>query len=194
MNAYDFDNTIYDGESIYDFFIFAIKTDKRLLKFFPRIFILLIKYKLNKVKITDIYDTASLVIEYFINESNLSIDEMVSSFWVKNEHKLKKEFLNMLKSDDLIITGCPNFLIEYVKPKLKTDNIICTDYDNINNKINFICLGENKVKAFNEKYKNVKINKFYTDSLVDSPFMKISNEVYLVKKNKIIKISKQDIK
>ena len=89
MNAYDFDNTIYDGESIYDFFIFAIKTDKKLLKFFPRIFILLIKYKLNKVKITDIYDTASLVIEYFINESNLSsADRAIYDASYKNLEKV----------------------------------------------------------------------------------------------------------
>ena len=39
------------------------------------------------------------------------------------------------------------------------------------------------------KYKN-KINKFYTDSLADIPFMKLASEVYLVNKDSIKKIDK----
>ena len=31
MNVFDFDNTIYDGESIIDFFFYYCKKDKKLL-------------------------------------------------------------------------------------------------------------------------------------------------------------------
>ena len=96
----------------------------------------------------------------------------------------------MLKEDDLIITGCPNFLINHIKDELKVKNIICTEFDLKNRQIDFICFGDNKVKAFKKKYKNQKINKFYTDSLSDIPMMKLANEVYLVNKEKIKKIDK----
>ena len=189
MNAYDFDNTIYDGESIYDFFIFCLKKDIWLIKFFPLVLFRLIQYKLNLLNLDKIYKTAEVIVNSFFEHSKLNYDELIEEFWKINQKKLKKEFLDMLKEEDLIITGCPNFLINYIKEELKVKNIICTDFDLINKKINFICFGKNKVIAFKNKYKN-KINKFYTDSLADIPFMKLSNEVYLVNKDSIKKIDK----
>ena len=193
MNAYDFDNTIYDGESIFDFFKFCIKKDISLIRFFPKVLMRLIEYKLSKLSMDKLYKTASEIINYFIKNSKYDIDTLTKQFWDKNIKKLKPKFLNQLKKEDLIITGCPNFLINYIKDELKVENIICTEYNFETNEIEFICLGENKVKKFNEKYKNVKINKFYTDSLIDSPFMKCAKEAYMVKGNKITKINKKDI-
>ena len=190
MNAYDFDNTIYDGESIFDFFIFCLKKDIWLIRFLPIVLIRLIEYKLNLLKIDKIYKTVAKIIDSFLKYSKIDYDNIVEQFWKKNYQKLKPEFLKMLKKDDLIITGCPNFLIDYIKDDLKTKNIICTVFNDEKKKIEFICFGDNKVKAFKEKYKNKKINKFYTDSLSDIPMMKLASEVYFVNKDKIKKIDK----
>ena len=35
MNVYDFDNTIYDGESAVDFFMFCLGKDIKLIKLLP---------------------------------------------------------------------------------------------------------------------------------------------------------------
>jgi len=191
MNAYDFDNTIYDGESIYDFFIFCLKKDKRLYLYFPKVFLRLIEYKMNVLKIEKLYQTAEEIIKSFIKKNKNNFNELIKEFWDKNKNKLKPQFLNMLKKEDLIITGCPNFLINYIKEELKVKNIICTEYNFETKKLEFICLGKNKVKAFNEKFKDIKINKFYTDSLIDIPFMEMSKEVYLVKGNQITKLDKK---
>ena len=190
MNAYDFDNTIYDGESIFDFFIFALKKDIWLIKFFPLVLFRLIEYKLNLLKIEKIYQTCEIIINSFFKHSNLNYDELIEEFWKLNHKKLKQQFLEMLNEDDLIITGCPNFLINYIKDELKVKNIICTDFDLKNKKVNFICFNKNKVIAYKNKFKNKKINKFYTDSLADIPFMELSSEVYLVNKNNVKKIDK----
>ena len=190
MNAYDFDNTIYDGESIFDFFIFALKKDIWLIKFFPLVLFRLIEYKLNLLKIEKIYQTCEIIINSFFKHYNLNYDELIEEFWKLNHKKLKQQFLEMLKEDDLIITGCPNFLINYIKDELKVKNIICTDFDLKNKKVNFICFNKNKVIAYKNKFKNKKINKFYTDSLADIPFMELSSEVYLVNKNNVKKIDK----
>lgn len=191
MNAYDFDNTIYDGESIIDFFMFLLKKDKGLFLHLPKVLLRLIEYKLNIVSSEKIYKTVEEITNKFLSKHMNEIDLLVSEFWDKNHKRLKPSFLNMLKEDDLIITGCPRFLIEYVKDDIKAKNIICTEFNFETNKIEFLCLGKNKVEAYNKKYKGNKIEKFYTDSLVDIPFMKCSEEVYLVKKNKITKIDKK---
>lgn len=190
MNAYDFDNTIYDGESIYDFFIFCIKKDIWLIKFLPLVLLRMIQYKLNLLKIEKIYETCELIINSFFKHSKFNYDELIKEFWKINHRKLKKQFIEMLKDDDLIITGCPNFLINYIKDELKVKNIISTDFDLKTKKVKFVCFGKNKVIAYKEKYKNKKINKFYTDSLSDIPFMKLAKEVYFVTKNDIKKIDK----
>lgn len=190
MNAYDFDDTIYDGESIFDFFKFCLTKDPKLYIHFPKVLLRLVEYKLNLLSIDKLYKTAEEIINSFMKRNKYKIDELVVGFWKKNYKKLKPEFLKMLTKDDLIITGCPRFLIEYVKKELKVENIICTEYNFETNKIEFICLGENKVKAFNEKMEGTKIKKFYTDSLVDTPFMEYAEEVYFVKGNKITKLDK----
>ena len=191
MNAYDFDDTIYDGESIFDFFKFGLTKDIKLYLHLPKVLVRLIEYKLNLLSMDKLYKTAEEIINDFIKRNECKIDDLVSEFWNKNYKKLKPQFLKMLKEDDLIITGCPRFLIEYVKKDLKVKNIICTEFNFETNKIEFICLGKNKVKAFKEKFKDVKIKKFYTDSLVDIPFMEYSEEVYFVKGNKITKLDKK---
>lgn len=190
MNAYDFDNTIYDGESIYDFFKFCLKKDLWLIKFFPLVLFRLIEYKLNLLEIEKIYNTCELIINSFFKHSHFDYDKLIENFWKYNHKKLKTDFLNMLRKDDLIITGCPNFLINYIKKELKVKNIICTDFDLKKKKVNFVCFGENKVNAYKKRYGNKKIDKFYTDSLTDVPFMALAQEVYFVSGNNIKKIDK----
>ncbi len=190
MNAYDFDDTIYDGQSIFDFCIFCIKKDFKLIRFFPNILIMLIEHKLNLLTLEKIYKIVENMINSFFKHYELNYDELISEFWKKNRKKLKPNFLDMLTEKDLIITGCPNFLIDFIKDDLKVQNIICTQFDLKNKTLDFICFGENKVKAFEKKYKDKTINEFYTDSLSDIPFMKIAKEVYLVKKEKIVKVDK----
>lgn len=194
MNAYDFDDTIYNGESIVDFFIFCLKKDWWLLKFFPLVIFRFVEYKLNLLKIEKIYRTAEIVINSFLKHSKFDYDKLVEEFWKKNYKKLKPEFLKMLKEDDLIITGCPNFLIDYISKDLKTKQIICTEFNIEKRKLEFVCFGQNKVKAFKERLPKAKINKFYTDSLSDIPFMEVSKEVYLVKGNKIKKVDVEKLK
>lgn len=191
MNAYDFDNTIYDGESIFDFFKFYLSKDLSLIKYFPKILFMLIQYKLTVLSIDDIYNTVEKIVDEILKKENFNLDELVKEFWNKNYNKLKPEFLKMLKSDDLIITGCPNFLIDYIQKDLKVENIICTEFDLETKKLKTVCLGKNKVKLYNDRFKDKKINKFYTDSLNDIPFMKLSCEVYLVKNKKIKFVDKE---
>ena len=49
MNVFDFDNTIYDGESAFDFFVFCARKYPRMIKFFPRVISVVILYKLCRI-------------------------------------------------------------------------------------------------------------------------------------------------
>ena len=45
MNVYDFDNTIYRGESAVDLFWYYLKQDKSLLRYVPEVAAALVRYK-----------------------------------------------------------------------------------------------------------------------------------------------------
>ena len=190
MNAYDCDNTIYDGESIVDFFFFCLKKDFKLIRFVPIILLYLIRYKLNMVTVEKIAEVIEKFSFSFFKNSKLNYEKLAEEFWEKNSYKLKPKFIEKLKEEDLIITGCPDFLIKRIKDKLKAKNIICSVFDFETKKLNFLCLGGNKVTAYKEKFKNKQIEEFYTDSYLDIPFMEMSKKVYFVKKNKITKKQK----
>ena len=51
MNVYDFDDTIYNGESVMDFFFYYLKKTPYLVKFSPRVFYALYKYKRGKITV-----------------------------------------------------------------------------------------------------------------------------------------------
>ena len=191
MNAYDFDDTIYDGESMYDFFFFCLKSDWTLFRYIPEVVYRLLQYKCNRIKLEKLIYTAEKIIASYLKRNKLSIEELVQKFWKKNHHKLKPQFLEKLTTNDLIITGAPRFIIEAIQKQLKVENILCTEVNPKTFKIEFLCLKENKVKVFLEKYPNTTIENFYTDSLSDVPMMRYAKNVYFVNGNTIHKIDKE---
>lgn len=187
MNAYDFDNTIYDGESLFDFFLFCISKKKRLVIHLPLVIYILILYKLTLLTDKKLYTFADKLSSMVINNKN-DITNYVNEFWKKNEYKLKPYFINKLKKADIIITASPRFLIGGIAYKLKTKNIICSEYNLNTGKFDFICFRHNKVDIFKKLYPNAIVNEFYTDSLNDIPMLKLAEHAYLVKKNEAPKL------
>jgi phosphoserine phosphatase len=188
MNVYDFDNTIYDGESLVDFFIFCMKKKPELVLYFPFVVYILTLYKLRLLPIEKIYDATTKMTSPIMSNKD-DADKFIEEFWEKNHCKLKKEFLEMLTDEDIIITGSPRKLIAGIMDQLKVlpSNIVCSEFNFDTGRCEFICFRENKVAIFKEKYPNVVIDRFYTDSLNDIPMMKLSKESYLVKGKKKIK-------
>ena len=187
MNVYDFDNTIYDGESVFDFFLFCVKKQKSLILYFPMLLKNLFRYKAGKLTIDGLYEEAGKLTKVVI-QNREHADEYISEFWQINSRKLKKEFLERLKSDDVIITASPDILIKAISDKLKTENIIGTRIDLDTGKVEFACFRQNKITAFKEHYPDAQIDEFYTDSLNDMPIAELAKKAYLIKKGKTTQI------
>lgn len=183
MNIFDFDNTIYDGESLVDFFCFCISKKKSLSLYLPLIIYTTILYKANLLSIDKLYTLASKMSSAVIDNKEHA-ELFIQEFWHKNKYKLKKDYLDKLNSNDVIITASPRILINGIKNQLNTENIICSEFNLETGKFEFIRLGENKVYALKNQYPNISINEFYTDSLSDIPLMKLAKKSYLVKRNR----------
>jgi HAD superfamily phosphoserine phosphatase-like hydrolase len=186
MNVYDFDNTIYDGESVVDFFLFYCKKDKSLLKYIPSVFLALMKYKAGKVTIEQALSKYGKAVGDFY-KNNEQINEDMKIFWDTHMHKIKPFYKDVQGDDDLIISGSPEFSLEIICKRLGIKRYIGSIIEK-DGSIPRLCIREAKVKAFFQEYPDAQIENFYTDSVNDTPLIEISKNAYLVKGHKITKI------
>lgn len=189
MNVYDFDNTIYDGESAFDFFISYLKVRPSLILKLPKVIIAFGKYKLGKIT-TDkmMTEYAPLIREVFCDYDKW--DEFVKSFWDSHEKNIKKFYLESRQDDDVILTASPQITINEIAKRLGIKNVVCSVIDNETGEVTRLCMRERKIDAFYEMFgKEAKIDSFYTDSIEnDKFFADLADNVYLVSGNEIKKI------
>lgn len=187
MNVYDFDETIYDGESVLDFFFFYTKRDKSILRYIPRVLWAFAKYKMGKITVEKALSQYAAPVTELFNEKG-NIPQEFQAFWDTHMHKIKPFYKDIQSDDDLIISCSPEFSLEIICKRLGIKSYLGTVVDAETGEIKRLCLRENKVKAFFEEYPDTEIENFYTDSLNDQPLIDISKNAYLVKGDKITKI------
>lgn len=184
MNGYDFDKTIYDGDSSTDFFLYMIFTRPYLLIFFPYFLIILTGYGL---KFISKKKTKELL--FFFVPWHKNIEKIVNKFWEKHANKIFDWYLVQKTDDDIIISASLDFLLNPIMQTLNIKNWISTKYDLKTGKIiGENCYGEEKLKQFNNNFKNIKLDNFYSDSMGDFPMFKAAQSAYLVLHKKPQKI------
>lgn len=187
MNAYDFDNTIYDGESAVDFYLFCLFKKISLIKYLPLMFYMLLKYKLGKISVAELEEKAAkYAVGIFSDIENP--ETAVKEFWDKNEHKIKPLYKKIQKADDVVISASGSFLLREICDRIGVKTLICSEINLSNGKTDRICFRSNKPIIFKQLFPDTIPENFYTDSINDAPMIEFSKNAYLVKKNKIKKI------
>jgi phosphatidylglycerophosphatase C len=180
MNVYDFDKTIYDGDSSVDFLIFVYKKHPTLLRFtFLQLWAAL-KYKL---KITDKTTMKTTIYTYFTGLKD--IDAEVDAFWLKHEYKVKDWYKKQRKDDDVIISASPEFLLKPVCDRLNVKLIASVVDKHSGKNLRKNCYGDQKPIRFEELYSLSDIDEFYSDSYSDDPMARLAKKSFLVIGNKI---------
>ena len=187
MKAFDFDNTIYRGESSLDFSLYMIRTHKKILLYLPVIMANAIRYKLCLVDKEKLGAEINKYMKLIIRDKR-EIRRLVKTFWQTHADRLDTDMLRRIGPDDLIITAGPDFLLDGIRDRLGTQNIISSIVDLDRIEILHFNFKDNKVSRLRELYGNTRIDAFYTDSYNDRALMEISDKVFLVKKGKIKRI------
>lgn len=187
MNVFDFDNTVYRGESPLDFALFMIRCRKKIILFLPKILHFSVRYKLCLA--------SRKQLEAFLHDflSHFSITEqelhrLVRAFWQKNLRKLDSRMLRRIRQDDVIITAGPDFLIGGIAGLLNTTQILASETDIPNSRVIYFNFGENKARRYRALFGDRRIRAFYTDSYNDKALMEYAERVYLVRRGKIRRI------
>lgn len=180
MNVYDFDKTIYNGDSTAHFYLFSLKNHPSIIKFLPSLLKAVMRfYALKKGSKTEMKQT----MYRFLTKINPEID--INKFWDTHEKNIKKWYLKQQAEDDLIISASPEFLLKPICGRLKIKNLIASQVDvNTGHYTGINCNGEEKVRLFNKLYGG-EIDEFYSDSHGDDPLAGISKKAFMVKKDKI---------
>ncbi len=180
MNVYDFDKTIYDGDSTIDFWKFCIKINPFIILLIPVTVCYAIAYKLG------LCDKELFKERFYSFLKRMdNIDNIVEAFWNKNEAKMKEWYLREKQETDLIISASPEFLLKPICERLNV-KLICSKVDkNTGKLLGKNCHGKEKVNRFRERYESAKINCFYSDSQSDVYMAKLADKAFLVKGNQL---------
>ena len=175
MNVYDFDGTIYDGDSSVDFFLYALKRKPSLLFYILRQAWGFLLYGMKRISKTELK-------EYFFSFlSGLDAEKLAEDFWDQNHRKIYKWYLDQQHPDDIIISASPEFLLQPICSRLEIRHLIASKVDPETGMFaGENCRGQEKVRRLEVEYRITHIDSFYSDSQSDLPLAQIADKAFLV--------------
>ena len=183
MKVYDFDNTIYRGDSTAHFYFYCLGRRPKMLKHLPATALAFLRYRFGAITKTQFKETL-----YRFLQCVEDMDAFVADFWQGHKKNIKQWYLDSKEPTDVVISASPYFLLEGICGELGVECLMASNVDKIGGKYNGInCHGKEKVRRFYEKYPEGEIEEFYSDSRSDDPLAQISKAAFLVKGDKIIK-------
>lgn len=183
MNIYDFDDTIFDGDSSVCFIKYSLIHKPHLVLFSGlKALKEIIKYIFKKSNIGLIKSELFSFVKYIKD-----FDNYMEGYVNKYKKKVKPYYYEKQKESDVIISASFEFIVESLCKELNIKNVIGTRYDVVKGKIiGNNCKGEEKIKRFRELYEDAQVEEAYSDSLTDVPMFKIAKKGYLVKGYELI--------
>ena len=196
--VYDFDKTIYGGESGTNFFTYYLRNYPLKGLLFGLTYLKEVLFYL--IKITDLKRLKERFFIFLESHSNEEIENIVDGFWKEYGKKMyswtQEELRENKKEADMVIvtSATPLFLLERLIPEMGYDMVFGTEFKG-DGKEKFAAeiKGENnkgmeKVRKLDKwaKENNIEyeIIKFYSDSLADKPLYDIAEKKYWIKKGK----------
>ena len=180
MNGYDFDDTIFRSNSMRRFYFFcAFRLPYLFVLFLPVIAVAVV---LRTLRILD-KNKYLFALEWFIccvpNAERFAV-----KFWDKNMCRIKPWYLAQKRDDDVIVSASPYFLINEACKRLGV-TCIATDLDTRARLHGKHCHGAVKVAMFKERFADMPLNAYYSDSLSDTPMFKFASRGYFVNGNDV---------
>lgn len=182
MNVYDFDGTIYDGDSTVDFYFYCLRKRPRITVYIFRQIVGILRHAVGAI------DTTRMKEEFFSFLSVLDDSEKLAvSFWEGRRGRIKNWYLEQKRERDVVISASPEFLLRPICASLGIEPPIATQMDPRSGRIQGQnCKGEEKVLRFAERFPEEDIQRFYSDSLSDTPLAKLAARAFLVKGNDLL--------
>ncbi|MDO4548295.1 MAG: haloacid dehalogenase-like hydrolase [Clostridia bacterium] len=175
IRVYDFDNTIFKGDSTARFCAYSLRKRPGLLLRLPGVAIAFAAMAIGvKSKTRAKEKLFRALVRGYEN-----IDRDIAAFWDENFSRIKPWYMQMRSRDDVIISASPEFLLELPCKKLGV-RLIGSRVDKTTGEYNGLnCHGEEKVRRY-EKAGMPGEFEFYSDSLSDAPMAEKAARAFMV--------------
>ena len=180
MNVYDFDHTIYRGDSTVDFWRFCLRSHPRTLIALPKACLKGLLFALNHCSREEFKESFYQFLRFIPDASS-----EVAAFWNLHISKIAPWYLKKRQEDDLIISASPAFLLDPVCAKLGVRCIASKVNPSTGKLEGPNCRGEEKVPQFRQHYPNGSIDEFYSDSESDVFLAQMARKAFIVKRGSI---------
>lgn len=176
MNVYDFDKTIYDGDSTIDFVRWCLKKKPILALYLLPGTISFGGYLLK------LRDKTRMKEKFYAFLQHIpSVNIWVEEFWEEHQRYIKDWYLKQQQADDIIISASPEFLLRPICDRLQIKHLLASQVDSTTGMyLGKNCYGEEKVKRFLCAFGDAQMDAFYSDSFSDAPMANLAKSAYLV--------------
>ncbi|MBQ2614527.1 MAG: HAD-IB family phosphatase [Clostridia bacterium] len=176
MYAYDFDKTIYDGDSTADFITWCVRKKPSLaFRLIPG-GVSFGGYLLKQWEKTRFKEKL-----YQFLAGIPAVEAWVEEFWDSHQENIKSWYLAQQKEDDVIISASPEFLLRPICERLGIRHLLASKVDiHTGMYLGINCHGEEKVRRFRQVFGDAAIEAFYSDSFSDAPMANIAQSAFLV--------------
>ena len=178
MNIYDFDHTIYDGDSSHDFCIYALRRHPGLCRYLPLALVGLFRYAVLRADRVATKEGSWALLRGLSDEQ---LDTLIADFWDTHRYKMCPWYLAQKKPDDVIISASPAFYLKsFVEEELGV-RLIATAMDTHTGKLpEKNCHREEKVRRFRAVYGDAVPEEAYSDSDSDLPMIRLARKAFRV--------------
>lgn len=179
--VYDFDNTIYRGDSTADFCGYCLLRHPRALPHLVAGGALFIGVWLGRVDKTRAKQRLYRFLPLLADPQ-----KTVDAFWVGHRKNLKDWYLRQRADTDVIISASPEFLLAPVCNELGVTMLASRVDARTGAYTGQNCAGWEKVRRLGEAIPDCQIEAFYSDSRSDAPLAGLAEEAFLVKGDRLL--------
>ncbi len=182
MNIYDFDGTIYDGDSSRDMVKFGLKKYPFLtLKSLRKARKTRAAYKQGFATFEQVKeDMFSFIFQ--INNYPKFLNDFVDS----HMSKIKALYKSRQTENDIIVSASFDLWVNLFARRLGVRNVICTKVDSNGKIIGANCKGSEKMRRIKEVLPNTPIENAFSDSQSDEYILEMANHGFVVEGNKVL--------
>ena len=182
MNAYDFDKTIYPGDSAAHFWRFCAARHPAAVHYASAALGPAWRAVRGDLSRGDLKQGLFAILR--------GIDDPLGeaeAFWDGHIDRIYPWYLRQRRPDDLVISASPDFLIAAACRRLGVRHIATAMDPAAGRLLGANCWGEEKVRRYRAVYGEEPVEAFYSDSLSDLPMMVLAGKGFLVKKGVVVR-------
>lgn len=178
MNVYDFDKTLYRGDSTMRFLIHLIRRQPSLLRQVPAFSLNALMFITGRRKKQDFKERT---FRAFLGSAR-NVSAELELFWDRNMGRVFRWYSDTRRDDDVVISASPVDIVRPCCERLGITRVMGSPVDletGVYSGPN--CHGEEKVRRFREAFPGAEVDDFYSDSHSDDPMAKIARRAFMVK-------------